>query len=116
MISKIQSLLQQDLEICAKATEGPWNAQDYTGEPKGYLGVAAPAIETFLIAPELKTLMPDDARFIAHSRNSFESRSKALAVAVGFITKLEREYGDRAIGLLAREYRIEIAKLVGVEE
>lgn len=90
MIDKIKQLLKQDLEIAGRATPGPWQAGYDDGS--GDTTIHAPTISTILAEtnPGCGCCQgdPTDAdiantKLIAHSRTVFESRVKALEIAIG---------------------------------
>lgn len=60
----LETRLKELEALCAAATPGPWEAIDYSGTPTGYLGVAAPGLEVFIVAPG-NIVRPEDAKFIA---------------------------------------------------
>lgn len=79
-INKIKQLLQNDLSIAGKATKSPWHTKGkdlvicHKGEP----------IMSFSYC------YPNNNEFIAHSRNVFESRVKALEIAIRDMDSISR--------------------------
>jgi hypothetical protein len=80
MIDSLKQLLKKDLEILGAATLEPWKDVTIgilTGEKARAIGPLTDLIKA-----------AGDRDFIAHSRNNFESRIKALEIAVTLLNQM----------------------------
>ena len=79
-------ILEQDLEIESKATEGKWRLKLYNNLiSSGHL-----VFDSLNISLPLGNIKAcNDANFIAHSRNTYRSRIEALKIAVEALERLQ---------------------------
>jgi hypothetical protein len=143
MTNKIKAKLKADLEIASKATKGPWyeredldyyQAGTYLGVDGYRYGNDATGKLTKLpvdcekeradsFEKDVCRIESDDydKRFIAHSRNVFESRVKALEIALGSIYLMQAmaghpsaEHACRNIIAQGKKAFEEIARELGI--
>lgn len=111
---KLIEEIQSRLEICAKATPGPWHQS--AAEKRNLV------IQTAHITRDVWTIARTDhdcevnSAFIAASRNQREGELAALKVAVNYLDSLRDNRPKEQVWLFAEEALAQITKLMSEEQ